>query len=175
MDINAKFEKDGSTPLHWVWKCDQVKTTKELLSHEVDVNSRNEVGDTPLHSATTSGRQGRLKLLLDRGADISAKNKLTGETPIQYAARYCHSRPDAVLWTCGKIVSHPRPIARGFLSGIQCSYDFHTGQPKPRPGANLEMKPLRVSEEQVKIFTPCLVKKMIGVEWVLIQRVNSLE
>ena len=56
--------------------------TPTLLEHSADVNSRDTNGWTPLHYASRGwheGCAGVVRLLLDRGADVGARN-LSGKT-----------------------------------------------------------------------------------------------
>ncbi|KAJ1483760.1 ankyrin repeat-containing domain protein, partial [Baffinella frigidus] len=43
-------------------------------------------GQTPLHIAAQHGREGTVRLLLDRGADVSAESR-DGDTPLHDVAR----------------------------------------------------------------------------------------
>ena len=45
-----------------------------------DVNARDEAGDTPLHYAAYFGELAVIRLLVERGADVSALNSY-GRTP----------------------------------------------------------------------------------------------
>jgi ankyrin repeat protein len=51
-----------------------------------DINSVSSQGDTALHGAATQGYDRVIRLLVDRGAVLSVKNKL-GQTPLQAAQR----------------------------------------------------------------------------------------
>ena len=45
---------------------------KSLIKEGVDVNSKDEDGWTPLHLAAYSGKKDVAKLLLDKGAEVTA-------------------------------------------------------------------------------------------------------
>lgn len=49
------------------------------------MNARGLDNDTPLHDAAINGHQKLVKLLVERGADIQAKNS-KGKTPLDVAA-----------------------------------------------------------------------------------------
>ncbi len=54
------------------------------LSLNVDVNARNQAGDTALHTAASLGYDTVVELLVEHGADVNAKN-LRGVTPLMAA------------------------------------------------------------------------------------------
>lgn len=63
-----------------------LSTTTEMLDRNPSLlESRNELGKTPLHIAVTSGSTDMVQLLLDRGADVNAHDN-TGLTPLHIAA-----------------------------------------------------------------------------------------
>jgi ankyrin repeat protein len=53
-------------------------------------------GETPLHRAAAFGSEAAIRLLLDAGATVEARD-LNGDTPLAWAS--WHTRPDAVLRT----------------------------------------------------------------------------
>jgi len=73
--------------LEAVWSND-TKKLKELVKAGVNVNARNECGWTPLHYAVGGGHLEIVKLLLKSGADVNAKEKMRGLTPLQLAGFY---------------------------------------------------------------------------------------
>lgn len=72
---------------------------RTLLDLGFDVNARTDEGgahgDTALHVAVWRGRQDTVELLLDRGADLGAKNR-NGATPLALAERALTEQSD---WT----------------------------------------------------------------------------
>ena len=50
-----------------------IESVKNLLVAGVDVNAKNEDGDTPLHRASVKGRKKIIELLLAKGADVNAQ------------------------------------------------------------------------------------------------------
>ncbi|KAK7495386.1 hypothetical protein BaRGS_00013325 [Batillaria attramentaria] len=79
-----------------------IKEVKALLNSGAPVNCHDESknSETPLHVACRCGSEDLLKLLLNKGADIEAKNK-EGFTPLHTACKY------------GRKVAVERLIARG--------------------------------------------------------------
>ena len=79
-------EPDGSTPLHWAVRHDDVKTADSLISGGANVNAANRYGVTPLSLACISGNAAMIESLLMAGADPNAALP-GGETPLMTAAR----------------------------------------------------------------------------------------
>ena len=52
---------------------------------------------TPLHLAAFTGRTEVVRLLLERGADVNAKNEKGGETPLHNAAMNGHAEAAVLL------------------------------------------------------------------------------
>lgn len=84
-DIEAK-EKYGCTPLHYAG---ERAIAKCIIEHGADIEVKTKSvfgGATPLHLVAASGALGVVKLLLEQGADINAKDE-DGLTPLQIANR----------------------------------------------------------------------------------------
>ena len=52
-----------------------IEAVKQHLATGVNVNVKDSVGETPLHSAAIKGRKEDVKLLIAKGADLNAKDK----------------------------------------------------------------------------------------------------
>jgi ankyrin repeat protein len=52
-----------------------IEAVKQHLATGVNVNVKDSVGATPLHSAAIKGRKEDVKLLIAKGADLNAKDK----------------------------------------------------------------------------------------------------
>jgi ankyrin repeat protein len=61
-----------------------VETARYLLEHGADVNAVGEFGWTPLHAASYQGLTDVIELLVSKGANLEAKDKL-GQTPLSIA------------------------------------------------------------------------------------------
>lgn len=66
-----------------------------LLSHGAGVNARGPAGSTPLQDAALGGHAVVAALLLDKGADLNARDAESGSTALHIAASY--GRRDVVL------------------------------------------------------------------------------
>jgi ankyrin repeat protein len=78
--------KDGDTPLHHAAVLNLDSAVRFLLAQKVDVNARNDAGQTPLHVPfKLSPTPQVIELLLRGGADVTAKDK-QGRTPLHAAA-----------------------------------------------------------------------------------------
>jgi ankyrin repeat protein len=78
--LNILFEHpimNGSTPLHYVVRKDDIILT-EFLLHNVDPNIRDTDGNTPLHIAVITENIPIIKLLIRKGADITIQNNNIG-------------------------------------------------------------------------------------------------
>ncbi len=79
----------GETALHVVSRYDSqngVRVAKLLLERGVDVNAQDKDHNSPLHSASYSGRLEIVRVLLDHGAKANAKND-RGETPLHQVSQ----------------------------------------------------------------------------------------
>jgi len=95
-DVSVKNDK-GQTALHKILDTSesiylgklQPKDTVELfLTKGADVNSKDKDGRTPWHLAAQSAEGDVVKLLLDKGAKIDAKDDESGFTALHHAARF---------------------------------------------------------------------------------------
>ena len=88
-DVNTKYEKDGSTALHWAAYGGQYDVVKYLVEHGADVNAKDNNDMTPLMDAAQEGHLEVVKYLVEHGADVNAKH---GEdwTALTSAARKGH-------------------------------------------------------------------------------------
>lgn len=76
---------------------DDTRRAIELIEFDpsfVQYRNPNAHGRTPLHRAAECGSPDVVRLLLDRGADINARDELNGVTPLHLAAE--HGRVDIV-------------------------------------------------------------------------------
>ncbi|KAI5844065.1 ankyrin repeat-containing domain protein [Morchella snyderi] len=81
--MHTKSRQVSRTALHWASARGRKTFVVRLLvlGAKVHVNTKDEEGMTPLHSATIFGHGDLVKLLLENGADMEAKNQ-EGWTPL---------------------------------------------------------------------------------------------
>ena len=86
-NVNLQDEP-GMTPLHHAvnsnWKGKNFEIVKLLIDRGADAKAIDDTHHTPLHLASNKETA---ELLIDSGADVNAKTKRTGETPLYAAAR----------------------------------------------------------------------------------------
>jgi len=88
-----KTSTDGTTPLHWAVRADDMKTVESLLRSGADPKAADRYGVTPLYLACVNGDASMIQKLLDAGADANLRDP-AGETPLMTAART--GKPDAL-------------------------------------------------------------------------------
>jgi len=76
-----------SVDIHQPAKEGDIEAVKQHLAAGVDVNAKNDWGETPLHYAAYWGHKEIAELLITKGADVNAKNR-GGYTPLHSAAYY---------------------------------------------------------------------------------------
>jgi ankyrin repeat protein len=84
---------DGTTPLHWAVRADDVQAVDKLLKGGADAKAADRYGVTPLYLAAVNGNGAVIRKLLDAGADPNSKDP-AGETALMTAART--GTPDAL-------------------------------------------------------------------------------
>jgi len=84
-DVNGA-DNDGTRPLHWAVRADELEVAGLLLKAGADAAARNRLGLTPLYLAATNGNGPMIRMLLDHGADPHHVER-TGETMLMVATR----------------------------------------------------------------------------------------
>jgi len=84
--IGAYADPDGTTPLHWAVRSDDLKQVQALLKNGAHVNAANRYGITPLALAVENANPVIADLLLKAGADAKASLP-GGQTILMTAAR----------------------------------------------------------------------------------------
>jgi ankyrin repeat protein len=79
-------DPDGTTPLHWAARHDDLKAADALIKSGADVNAATSYGVTPINLAATNGSAAMIRKLLDAGVDPNSANP-GGETALMTAAR----------------------------------------------------------------------------------------
>jgi ankyrin repeat protein len=84
-DVNGS-DKDGTRPLHWAVRADELEVADLLLKAGADATAQNRLGLTAIFLAATNGNGPMLRKLLDHGANPNQVEK-TGETILMVATR----------------------------------------------------------------------------------------
>jgi ankyrin repeat protein len=93
-DVKAATRVDGITPLFMACTNGNASAIDALLKAGADAKSVKGNGTTALMTVAASGSVEAVKLLLDRGAEINAKETVHGQTALMFAAAL--NRVDAV-------------------------------------------------------------------------------
>ena len=89
--VNVEDEYEGERPLLYAIKAKSVAVVEALREHatDLDVETADKAGQTPLMLAATQGNPEMVDILLSMGAHIDGTSK-TGLTPLMLAARWGH-------------------------------------------------------------------------------------
>ena len=90
VDVNAKSDKLGTTPLHYAAKRGEKEIAELLIAKGADVKAKTDFEYTPLHWAAVSGHKEVAELLIANGADVNAiivSGQYQGKTPLDMAIR----------------------------------------------------------------------------------------
>jgi ankyrin repeat protein len=79
-------DSDGTRPLHWAIRVDEVEIAQLLLRAGADAKAANRLGMTPLFMAATNGNPVTIRLLLEAGASPNQVDT-TGGTVLMAATR----------------------------------------------------------------------------------------
>jgi cytohesin len=94
-------------PIHYAAKDGDLAGVQAELDKGVDVNAKDDNGDTPLHEAADTGHEEVVELLIANGADVDAKNRYD-MTPLHWAASAGHKEIAALLIAKGADVDAKR-------------------------------------------------------------------
>src|SRR4051812_23920961 len=106
-DVNAPG-RDGTPPLHWLVRVDDLDTARLLLSAGADAGRPNRYGVRPLSLACANGNAAMIRVLLDAGADPNAPDQ-AGETPLMTAARIANADAVTALLDKGALIDARDP------------------------------------------------------------------
>ena len=104
----AASNSDGSTPLHWAVRNDDLETANSLIRGGADVKAANRYGVTPLSLACVNGNAAIIESLLKAGADPNTALP-GGETALMTAARTGKVAAVKALLTHGANVNFAEP------------------------------------------------------------------
>jgi ankyrin repeat protein len=79
-------DTDGTRPLHWAIRVDEVEVAELLLKAGADARTPNRLGVTPLFMAANNGNPVMIRLLLEAGANPN-QTDTSGETVLMAATR----------------------------------------------------------------------------------------
>ena len=97
-------DADGTTPLHWAIRADDLATARLLVRAGANVAAANRYGVTPLALAALNGSVEAITMLLDAGANANSEIS-KGQTVLMTAARTGNPAAVRVLLDRGAVVS----------------------------------------------------------------------
>lgn len=105
-DIDAvPVDEYGACTLHHAARMGDATAVETALSRGIDVDIRDDDGETPLHwAAASSGTEGVVEVLLRHGADVDATSRAYGRTPLHSAAQFGNADAARVLLSAGASV-----------------------------------------------------------------------
>lgn len=110
--------------LHAAARADHVEVVRVLLEHGASSDMRAGESDlTPLHEAAATGALGAARLLIERGAEVHARDK-RGQPPIHVAVRRGRGAMATLLRESGGPISPPPPVSPAELAAA----DRETGR-----------------------------------------------
>lgn len=114
LDVGADlFQKDSKTRVSTLGHAvmtNRIELVEEVLKHRVDVNSREESGDTPLHIALDARNPSMVRLLLAHDADPLAQNAQSASALSRASAFGSESLVKHLLEAGAQPVQDPSPI-----------------------------------------------------------------
>ena len=127
LDVNT-LNSYGRTPLNF-HAGNSAEVTKVLLELGGDVSRADNYDNTPLHSAASGYRPENVKLLVEQGVDLDAKNRIWERTPLEEALVSCRgidigrcAEVAEILVNAGARVT---PAAKDYVRQIGEDTEFH--------------------------------------------------
>ena len=96
----------NSTILHFAVLGDNIDLIQYIIDKGVDIDSRNNFEESPIHWCCKEGNLKILKLLIDNGADYNAKD-FDGNTPLHWAVEYDQEEMVSYLLSLGVLYDEP--------------------------------------------------------------------
>ena len=127
LDINT-LNSYGRTPLNF-HAGNSAEVTKVLFELGGDISKADNYANTPLHSAASGYRPENVKLLVEQGVDLDAKNRIWERTPLEEALVSCRgidigrcAEVAEILVNAGARVT---PAAKDYVRQIGEDTEFH--------------------------------------------------
>jgi len=109
--VNAA-DTDGTRPLHWAVRADELEIARLLLRAGADPNAETRLGVTALYLAAQNGDAEMVKALLDAGAKANQVDRATGESILMTAIRSGNTAAVQALLSSGADANAAEPQLR---------------------------------------------------------------
>ena len=109
--VNAA-DLDGTRPLHWAIRADELEVAGLLLKAGADPNAETRLGVTPLYLAAQNGNPEMVKTLLAAGAKANQVDRATGESILVAAIRAASTGSVQALLASGADANAAEPQLR---------------------------------------------------------------
>ena len=133
LDVNT-LNSYGRTPLNF-HAGNSTEVMKVLFELGGDVSKADNYDNTPLHSAASGYRPENVKLLVDQGVDLDAKNRIWERTPLEEALVSCRGID---IGRCAKVAeilvdagAEVTPAVKDYVRKIGEDVEFHRGSFHP--------------------------------------------
>ncbi|WP_245220270.1 ankyrin repeat domain-containing protein [Pusillimonas caeni] len=126
----AEVNRLGWTPLHYAASKGHADTVKLLLANKAIANAPSPDGTSPLMMAAYAGSEEVVRILLNAGADVTARN-LRGEDAADWARRKHENRLAAQLDELTQKVLKQRAAAGGGAAASSASASQPPGRAQP--------------------------------------------
>lgn len=155
---------DHQSSIYQAARSGNVNQIEQLLAQEINVNQRNQFGQTPLYLAARYGHQEIVKRLLNAGANIEVKEE-NGRTPLYIASGWGNAEVVKELLVAGaevntKTYKHWTPLHNASKHG-------HLGIVKQLLGAGA-----RINATTNQGFTPLDLATNEDIKKVLVNNIN---
>jgi ankyrin repeat protein len=111
--VNAA-DTDGTRPLHWAVRADELEVARLLLKAGADPNAETRLGVTALYLAAQNGDAEMVKALLGAGANANQVDRATGESILMTAIRSGSTGGVQALLAAGAGVNAAEPENRSY-------------------------------------------------------------
>jgi ankyrin repeat protein len=130
-NVKAATREGAITPLFMACVNGDAPMVDALLKAGADANSAKSNGATALMTAASSGNVDAVKMLLDRGANVNAKEAAHGQTALMFAAALNRDAVIKLLASRGAAVNTATPVRK--MERVRFDQDGNNVEERPAP------------------------------------------